>query len=103
MGRQRAAAQLVLSGAAGALFWATVLVLAFDTATPAVTIAVSDERRVLARRDVGDASRQGELLPAGIRRGLAEAGRARRGPRPPPLRGGAPAPHPPPVRPLHRP
>jgi len=64
----------VLSGAAGALFWATVLVLAFDTATPAVTIAVSDERRVLARRDVVDARRQGELLAAGIRRVLAEAG-----------------------------
>src|SRR5262249_49463299 len=74
MGRQGAAGQLVLSGAAGALFWATVLVLAFDTATPAVTIAVSDERRVLARRDVVDASRQGELLAAGIRRVLAEAG-----------------------------
>ena len=26
-----------------------MLVLAFDTATPAVTVAVSDERRVLAR------------------------------------------------------
>jgi tRNA A37 threonylcarbamoyladenosine modification protein TsaB len=42
----------VLSGAAGVLFFATVLVLAFDTATPAVTVAVSDERRVLARPDV---------------------------------------------------
>ena len=51
-----------------------MLVLAFDTATPAVTIAVSDERRVLARRDVVDARRQGELLAAGIRRVLAEAG-----------------------------
>jgi len=51
-----------------------VLVLAFDTATPAVTVAVSDERRVLARLDVADARRQGELLAAGIRRVLAEAG-----------------------------
>ena len=51
-----------------------MLVLAFDTATPAVTVAVSDERRVLARLDVVDARRQGELLAAGIRRVLAEAG-----------------------------
>ncbi len=51
-----------------------MLVLAFDTATPAVTIAVSDERRVLARYDVADARRQGELLAAGIRQVLAEAG-----------------------------
>src|SRR5262249_59486549 len=94
MGRQRAAAQLVLSGAAGALFWATVLVLAFDTATPAVTIAVSDERRVLARRDVVDARRQGEVLAAGIRRGLAGAGGGRGGPPPPPAPGRAPPPPP---------
>jgi tRNA threonylcarbamoyl adenosine modification protein YeaZ len=64
----------VLSGAAGALFFASVLVLAFDTATPAVTVAVSDERRVLARLDVVDARRQGELLAAGIRQVLAGAG-----------------------------
>ena len=51
-----------------------MLVLAFDTATPAVTVAVSDERRVLARLDVVDARRQGELLAAGIRQVLAEAG-----------------------------
>ena len=51
-----------------------MLVLAFDTATPAVTVAVSDERRVLARLDVVDARRQGELLAPGIRRVLAEAG-----------------------------
>src|SRR5262249_58679735 len=98
MGRQRAAAQLVLSGAAGALFWATVLVLAFDTATPAVTIAVSDERRVLARRGVVDARRPGEVLAAGIRRGLAAAGGGRRGPPARRVRGPAPAPPPPPGR-----
>ena len=51
-----------------------MLVLAFDTATPAVTVAVSDERRVLARLDVVDARRQGELLAVGIRQVLAEAG-----------------------------
>ena len=50
-----------------------MLVLAFDTATPAVTVAVSDERRALARLDVVDARRQGELLAAGIRQVLAEA------------------------------
>jgi tRNA threonylcarbamoyl adenosine modification protein YeaZ len=37
-------------------------------------VAVSDERRVLARLDVVDARRQGELLAAGIRQVLAEAG-----------------------------
>jgi tRNA threonylcarbamoyl adenosine modification protein YeaZ len=63
----------VLPGVAGVLFFATVLVLAFDTATQAVTVAVSDERRVLARLDVVDARRQGELLAAGIRQVLAEA------------------------------
>jgi tRNA threonylcarbamoyl adenosine modification protein YeaZ len=51
-----------------------VLVLAFDTATPAVTVAVGDEERVLAQRTVVDARRQGELLAVGIREVLAEAG-----------------------------
>ena len=50
-----------------------MLVLALDTATQAVTVAVSDERRVRARLDVVDARRQGELLAAGIRQVLAEA------------------------------
>jgi tRNA threonylcarbamoyl adenosine modification protein YeaZ len=51
-----------------------VLVLAFDTATPAVTVAVGDEDRVLAQRTVVDARRQGELLAVSIRAVLAEAG-----------------------------
>jgi tRNA threonylcarbamoyl adenosine modification protein YeaZ len=51
-----------------------VLVLAFDTATPAVTVAVGDEAQVLAQRTVVDPRRQGELLAAGIREVLAEAG-----------------------------
>jgi tRNA threonylcarbamoyl adenosine modification protein YeaZ len=51
-----------------------VLVLAFDTATPAVTVAVGDEGQVLAQRTVVDARRQGELLAVGIREVLAEAG-----------------------------
>ena len=50
-----------------------MLVLALDTATQAVTVAVSDERRVRARLDVVDDRRQGELLAAGIGQVLAEA------------------------------
>jgi tRNA threonylcarbamoyl adenosine modification protein YeaZ len=55
-----------------------VLVLAFDTATPAITVAVGDEERVLAERTVVDARRQGELLAVSIERVLAEAGVAGR-------------------------
>jgi tRNA threonylcarbamoyl adenosine modification protein YeaZ len=51
-----------------------VLVLAFDTATPAVTVAVGDAEQVLAHRTTVDARRQGELLAVGIRAVLAEAG-----------------------------
>jgi len=51
-----------------------VLVLAFDTATPSVTVAVGNEGRVLAQRTTVDARRQGELLAVGIREVLAEAG-----------------------------
>jgi tRNA threonylcarbamoyl adenosine modification protein YeaZ len=51
-----------------------VLVLAFDTATPAVTVAVGDERQVRAQRTTVDARRQGELLAVSIREVLAEAG-----------------------------
>jgi tRNA threonylcarbamoyl adenosine modification protein YeaZ len=39
-----------------------VLLLAFDTATPAVTVAVHDGARVLAESTVVDARRHGELL-----------------------------------------
>ena len=51
-----------------------MLVLAFDTATPAVTVAVGDAGQVLAQRTVVDARRQGELLAVGIGAVLAEAG-----------------------------
>ena len=51
-----------------------MLVLAFDTATPAVTVAVGDEGQVLAQRTVVDARRQGELLAVSVREVLAEAG-----------------------------
>ena len=50
-----------------------MLVLAFDTATPAVTVAVCDGPRVLAEWSTIDARRHGELLAPGIERVLAEA------------------------------
>ncbi len=53
-----------------------MLVLAFDTATPAVTVAVGDAEQVLAYRTTVDARRQGELLAVGISAVLAEAGLA---------------------------
>jgi tRNA threonylcarbamoyladenosine biosynthesis protein TsaB len=54
-----------------------VLLLAFDTATPAVTVAVHDGSRVLAAESVVDARRHGELLAAGIDKVLRAAGASR--------------------------
>jgi tRNA threonylcarbamoyl adenosine modification protein YeaZ len=51
-----------------------VLLLAFDTATPAVTVAVHDGARVLAHAATVDARRQGELLASHIEKVLAQAG-----------------------------
>jgi tRNA threonylcarbamoyladenosine biosynthesis protein TsaB len=51
-----------------------VLLLAFDTATPAVTVALHDGETVLAERTVVDAMRHGELLAPGIAEVLAAAG-----------------------------
>jgi tRNA threonylcarbamoyladenosine biosynthesis protein TsaB len=51
-----------------------VLLLAFDTATPAVTVALHDGSRVLAERTVVDAMRHGELLAPGIAEVLGSAG-----------------------------
>ena len=51
-----------------------MLVLAFDTATPAVTVAVGTPDRVLASQTTVDARRQGELLAVSIGKVLAEAG-----------------------------
>jgi tRNA threonylcarbamoyl adenosine modification protein YeaZ len=51
-----------------------VLVLAFDTATPAVTAALHDGSRVLAEATTVDARHHGELLAPGIERVLREAG-----------------------------
>ncbi|MFI6505232.1 tRNA (adenosine(37)-N6)-threonylcarbamoyltransferase complex dimerization subunit type 1 TsaB [Nonomuraea typhae] len=51
-----------------------MLVLAFDTATPAVTAALHDGHRVLAESTTVDARRHGELLVPTIQKVLAEAG-----------------------------
>jgi tRNA threonylcarbamoyladenosine biosynthesis protein TsaB len=50
-----------------------VLLLAFDTSTPAVTVALHDGTQVLASHTVVDARRHGELLAPGIARVLADA------------------------------
>jgi len=49
------------------------VLLAFDTATPAVTVALHDGERVVASHTVVDARRQGELLAPGITAVLDEA------------------------------
>ncbi|WP_283138657.1 tRNA (adenosine(37)-N6)-threonylcarbamoyltransferase complex dimerization subunit type 1 TsaB [Rhizohabitans arisaemae] len=54
-----------------------MLVLAFDTATPAVTVALHDGRRTLAESTVIDARRHGELLMPGVSAVLGDAGVAR--------------------------
>jgi tRNA threonylcarbamoyl adenosine modification protein YeaZ len=51
-----------------------VLILAFDTATPAVTVALHDGLRAIAEESVIDARRHGELLAPMIGRILASAG-----------------------------
>jgi tRNA threonylcarbamoyl adenosine modification protein YeaZ len=61
----------------GRLGWATVLLLAFDTATPAVTVAVHDGTRVVAQASAVDARRHGELLAASISSVLRAAGACR--------------------------
>jgi tRNA threonylcarbamoyl adenosine modification protein YeaZ len=51
-----------------------MLLLAFDTATPAVTVAVCDGARPLAQCTVVDPRRHSELLAPGIRTVLQDAG-----------------------------
>jgi tRNA threonylcarbamoyladenosine biosynthesis protein TsaB len=51
-----------------------VLLLAFDTATPAVTVALHDGQRVLAETTTVDARRHGELLAPSIAKIIADAG-----------------------------
>lgn len=53
------------------------MLLAFDTATPAITVALHDGQRVVAERTTIDAMRHGELLAPGIEAVLAEAGLVR--------------------------
>jgi tRNA threonylcarbamoyl adenosine modification protein YeaZ len=54
-----------------------VLLLAFDTATPAVTVAVHDGTSVVAQTSAVDARRHGELLAASISSVLRAAGACR--------------------------
>jgi len=54
------------------------VLLAFDTATPAVTVALHDGTHVLAETTAIDARRHGELLAAAIEALLAGAGASRR-------------------------
>jgi tRNA threonylcarbamoyl adenosine modification protein YeaZ len=49
------------------------VLLAFDTATPAVTVALHDGERVVASKTTVDARRHGELLAPGITAVLDEA------------------------------
>jgi len=51
-----------------------VLLLAFDTATPAVTVALHDGDRVIAEAVTVDARRHGELLSPSIAKVIADAG-----------------------------
>lgn len=51
-----------------------MLLLAFDTATPAITVAIFDGDAVVAEHTVVDARRHGELLAPGIARVLSDAG-----------------------------
>ena len=54
-----------------------MLLLAFDTATPAVTVALHDGDQVIAAESAVDARRQGELLVPFIDRALRSAGAGR--------------------------
>ena len=54
-----------------------MLLLAFDTATPATTAAVHDGQRVLAEATTVDARRHGELLMPSITSVLSRAGASR--------------------------
>jgi tRNA threonylcarbamoyl adenosine modification protein YeaZ len=54
------------------------VLLALDTATPAVTVAVADGERVLAERTTVDARRTGELLAPAVAGVLSDAGVDRR-------------------------
>lgn len=51
-----------------------MLIIAFDTATPAVTVALHDGRAVVASETTIDARRHGELLAPAIAAAMASAG-----------------------------
>ena len=55
-----------------------MLLLAFDTATPAVTVALHDGAGVIAEESAFDARRHGELLAIFIEKVLSSAGAGRR-------------------------
>ena len=55
-----------------------MLLLAFDTATPAVTVALHDGSRVVAEESAVDARRHGELLAVAIEKVLRSAGATER-------------------------
>jgi tRNA threonylcarbamoyl adenosine modification protein YeaZ len=55
-----------------------VLLLAFDTATPAVTVALHDGAVIIAQESAVDARRHGELLAVFIDKVLRNAGAGRR-------------------------
>jgi tRNA threonylcarbamoyladenosine biosynthesis protein TsaB len=63
---------------AGRTSLAVVLLLAFDTATPAVTVALYNGTAVVAESTVVDAMRHAELLAPGIADVLEAAGASRR-------------------------
>ena len=50
------------------------MLLAFDTATPHVTVALHDGESVVATYESEESMRHGEMLAPGIERVLAEAG-----------------------------
>jgi tRNA threonylcarbamoyl adenosine modification protein YeaZ len=54
-----------------------MLLLAFDTATPAVTVALHDGTGIVAEQSAADARRHGELLAVFIEAALASAGAGR--------------------------
>ena len=54
-----------------------VLVVGFDTATPAVSVALHDGERVVSEASAADRRRHGELLTPMIAKVLADAGASR--------------------------
>jgi tRNA threonylcarbamoyladenosine biosynthesis protein TsaB len=76
MGRRAASRSARKPLAARPVTLLDVLLLAFDTSTPAVTVALHDGTRILASHTVVDARRHGELLAPGIAHVVADAGKS---------------------------